>query len=267
MGEINTCLKRTFTIFNIIFAIAGAVIILLAVLAQVVTSSNGAANLDNRLTGLIMLYVVGSITMVVAVLGAYGAHKEKKGPLIAFLVCMVIGSMIMLRVGFTTVFARPQMEPVLEETFRRFLPLDEAREDVQEMANAMQDRMQCCGLFSYKDWGNNIPVSCLCDNVEEEEEDKCMNVNYNFLMTQKSVYSKPCFPILMHYVLLITDITLAIVFTLAALALLGLGLSSLMIHQLRHPNRAPVMLTVPAIFTPQPPKYQELHNPPSYTTY
>lgn len=265
MGVINTCLKRTFTIFNIIFAIVGGLIILLAVLAQILTSVQGAENLENRTTSLILLYVVGVITMVIAILGAYGAHKEKKGPLIAFLVCMVIGSMMMLRVGITTAFARPQMEPLLEETFHRFLPLDQATEEVQSMTNALQSQMHCCGLFSYTDWGKNIPDSCLCSQ-EDEEEDKCQTVTYNIIMLKKSVYTATCFPILMHYVLLITDVLLGIVFTLAVLALLGMGLSSLMIHQLRHPNRPPVLLTVP-VFSPQPPKYQELQNPPSYPGY
>lgn len=49
-----------------------------------------------------------------------------------------------------------------------------------------------------------------------------------------------------------------------SLQLLGMILSSIMIHQLRNPNTTTVLLTVPAIFTSPPPKYQELHNPPSY---
>uniref|UniRef100_A0A8C6U4S7 Tetraspanin n=1 Tax=Neogobius melanostomus TaxID=47308 RepID=A0A8C6U4S7_9GOBI len=266
MGDISTCLKRTFTIFNIIFAVIGGLIILLGVLAQILTSVNGAANLENRTTSLIMLYVVGAITMVIAILGAYGAHKEKKGPLIAFLVCMVLGSMMMLRAGISTAFARPQLEPVLEDAFRKFLPLDQASEEIQKMTNALQSQMHCCGLFSYTDWGNNIPESCLCSQEEEEEEYKCQTVDYKEIMLETSVYRATCFPILMHYVLLITDVMLAVVFTLAAFALLGMGLSSLMIHQLRHPNRPPILLTVP-VFSPQPPKYQELQNPPSYPGY
>ncbi|KAJ0012692.1 hypothetical protein NQD34_017026 [Periophthalmus magnuspinnatus] len=127
--------------------------------------------------------------------------------------------------------------------------------------------MHCCGLFSYEDWRNNIPDSCLCE--QQEYGDKCETVNY--YVSIKTYYlwhnGMPCFPILMHYVLLIVDVMLGIVFTLAALAILGLGLSSLMIHQLRHPNRSPVVLGIPAVFTPQPPKYQELQNPPSYPGY
>lgn len=57
---------------------------------------------------------------------------------------------------------------------------------------------------------------------------------------------------------------LNLIFSILTLQLLGMTLSSIMIHQLRYPNRPTVVLSVPAIFTTPPPKYQELHNPPQY---
>lgn len=38
--------------------------------------------MEGRTSGLIVLYVVGTVTMVIAILGAYGAHKESKVSLI-----------------------------------------------------------------------------------------------------------------------------------------------------------------------------------------
>ncbi|XP_070709691.1 tetraspanin-8-like [Pempheris klunzingeri] len=263
MAQINTCLKRIFTIFNIFFAIIGGVVIALALLFQALTSVNGGEALEGRTTGLVVLYIVGSITLVIAILGAYGAHKESKVSLIMFLVCMVIGSLLMLRAGIPAATVRPQMDAVLEEKFRELLPLDTAREDVKNVAISLQTQLHCCGLFSYEDWEGNIPDSCLC-NQEEEMEGKCQSVSYRNIMLRKSVYIKTCFPIISHYVLLVTDIMIGVVFTLAALALLGMTLSSIMIHQLRHPDQPTILMTVPAIFTTAPPKYQELHNPPQY---
>ncbi|XP_041819682.1 tetraspanin-8-like [Chelmon rostratus] len=264
MAQVNTCLKRTFTIFNIFFAIVGGIIIALALLSQVMTNVNGGDNLEGRTTGLLVLYIVGSVTMVIAILGAYGAHKESKVCLIVFLVCMVIGSLLMLRVGIPAASARPKLEGMLENKFRSLLPLDEASDEVKNMAESLQTQLHCCGLFSYEDWEQKIPDSCLC-NQEEELEGKCQSVGYTLLMQpKKSVYIKTCFPIIMYYVLLVIDIMIGVVFTLAVLALLGMVLSSIMIHQLRYPDRPTVLLSVPAIFTTPPPKYQELHNPPQY---
>ncbi|XP_041636366.1 tetraspanin-8-like [Cheilinus undulatus] len=265
MAQVNTCLKRIFTIFNIFFAIVGGVIIGLALLSQVVT--NVESNMEGRATGLLLLYIIGAITMIIAILGAYGAHKENKGCMIAFLVCMVIGSLVLLRGGIVLAAGRPKVEPLLEEKFRQMLPLDQAPEDDQEVANLLQKTFHCCGLFSYDDWRDDIPESCLCD--EDQSEGQCQTINYKNLMRQgagpKKVYAQACFPIMMYYLNLMFSILIGITFSLATLALLGMALSSVIIHQMRYPNRATVVLSVPAIFTPGLPKYQELQNsPPKY---
>ncbi|KAM9334543.1 tetraspanin-8-like [Symphorus nematophorus] len=264
MAQINTCLKRVFTIFNLFFAIIGGVIITLALLSQVLTNVHGGDNLEGRTAGLIVLYVVGAVTMVIAILGAYGAHRESKVALIVFLVCMVLGSLLMLRTAIPAAVARPKLEGVLEEKFREVLPLNTASEDVQAMANALQTQLHCCGLFGYEDWRQDVPDSCLCSQ-QEELKGNCQPINYKrLLQLKKSVYTKPCFPIVVHYVLLVADVMIGVLFTLAVLALLGLALSSAMIHQMRYPDRPTVLLTVPAIFSTAPPKYQELQNPPRY---
>ncbi|KAM7378570.1 hypothetical protein PAMA_013461 [Pampus argenteus] len=267
MAKVNRCLKRTFTAFNVFFAVVGAAIIGLALLSQILT--NGADDLPGRTTGLIILYVVGIVTMVIAILGAYGAHEENRVALIVFLVCMVIGSLLTLRAGVPFAIARPTVEGILEDNFREFLPLDAASDDVKDMANTLQTKLHCCGLFSYEDWRQNIPDSCLCDQ-EEQLEGQCQNVQtvgYKVinvcLFTPVSVFhddgkvhlhqgqwsrtavnlkkrlcssrldetnseseifnsscvlSQTCFPTLMHYTMLLADITIGVVFTLAALA-------------------------------------------------
>ncbi|CAN9508221.1 unnamed protein product [Ophioblennius macclurei] len=260
MAQINTTLKLVFTIFNVIFAIIGGLIVTLALIAQIVTSVG--QDIENRTVGLIALYVFGGITMVVAVLGAYGAHKEKKGALVAFLVCMVIGSLVMLRVAIPTAIARPELQDILESRFRSYIPLNEAPQEVQTLANTLQTQMHCCGLFDYTDWSDDIPESCEC-NPRLSEISDCRKVTYQEVMT-KFVYAEPCFPILMKYILLVADITLGVVLTLAIFALLGMILSSIMIHQMRFPDRPTVLLSVPTVFSGAPPKYQELHNAPMY---
>ncbi|KAI3366819.1 hypothetical protein L3Q82_009235, partial [Scortum barcoo] len=291
--------------------IVGGVIISLALLSQVLTNLNGGNEVEGRTSGLIILYVVGSVTMVIAILGAYGAHRESKVSLIVdfyveylynvslllvlhhlletteFLVCMVIGSLLMLRAGIPAAAARPKLEGFLENAFREKLPLDKASYEVKNIGRCPADpdtaeefyevsaqkktkipsfswkQLHCCGLFSYKDWEDQIPDSCECNQMEEEG--KCQTINYGpGILQQKSVYIKTCFPIILHYALLVADIVIGVIFVLAVLALLGMILSSIMIHQLRYPNRPTVLLSVPAIFTTPPPKYQELHNPPQY---
>ncbi|XP_036005040.1 23 kDa integral membrane protein [Fundulus heteroclitus] len=262
MAHINSCLKRTFIGFNLLFAVIGLLIIGLTMLCQIYTSAEEEESMENRTTGLIGLYIMGAVTMMLGLLGAYGAYREHKVSLIVFLVCMIIGALVMIRGGIPTAITRPQIEGMLEQKFREFLPLNSASFQVKNMADTLQTKMHCCGLFSYTDWNGDIPASCLCSMEEEEEGYECKRISYNYLMQAMNIYSKPCFPILIRYVLLFADVMLGVFFTLAALAVLGMILSSIMIHQLRHPNRAPLILGIHTIFTPGPPKYEELHNPP-----
>lgn len=257
MTAVNPCLKRTFTFFNILFAVVGALFIALALTSQALTNTHGGQDIEGRTTGLILLYFLGSVTMVIAILGVYGAQKENRVALIVFLVCMVLGSLMMLKIGVPSVIARPKLKGIMEETFHRLLPLDEATKDVQTVVETLQTGFSCCGLFGYQDWRQQIPDSCFCG--AEVEEDQCQ------LVDTKLVFRKTCFPVVLHYITMISDIILGVVFTLAVLALLGMVLSSLMIHQLRvAPIRPTMVLTVPPAFIPQPPKYQQLYNPPEY---
>ncbi|XP_030575958.1 tetraspanin-8-like [Archocentrus centrarchus] len=260
MGKINTCLKSVFAVFNILFAIVGGIIIGLALVAQFYTSIQ--ENLTGRTTGLFVLYIVGAVTLVIAVLGAYGAHTESKCSLVMFLVCTILGSLVMLVLAIPAAVIRSKAEGMMEHHFQQYLPLDQSTDNIKNIANNFQKNFHCCGLFSHSDW-NEIPDSCLCDE-EEQEEGECQNIGYSDFMLQRSIYSKTCFPIIMYYALFAVDITIGLVFTLTLLALFGMILSSIMIHQIRYTNQPTILLTMPTIFSPQPPKYEELHNPPPY---
>ncbi|KAG7218934.1 hypothetical protein INR49_019408 [Caranx melampygus] len=202
MAQINACLKRVFTVFNILFAIIGVLIIGFTLLSQV---SIGIHEDKYFHHGLLLCYTVGTITMVIAILGAYGAYKERLVPLIIF-------------------------PSIMEQKLKAFLPLDQASPEDQNEVNFLQSQS----------------------------------------LLSKSIYTKPCFPIILHFMQLVLDIALAIVFSLLVLALLGMILSSIIIHQMRYPTNPgraaavpPAFTSVPAVFIGAPPKYQELHNPPN----
>ncbi|KAM9824766.1 tetraspanin-8-like [Neosynchiropus ocellatus] len=262
MTQVNTCLKRTFTVFNIILALIGAVIIALGILIQVMSRGSGALNVEDRYFSLIVLYVVGGATLGIAFLGVYGSNKEKYAAMVVYLVLMVCGTLAMLRIGIPAAVFRPKLDGVLEESFRHLTPLNQASEEVQDMMNNVQSVMHCCGLFGADDWNQEIPASCSCD---PEEEYECRLVDYmSLLRKKKSIYSQACVPLLMPYILLGFDIMIGVVFSTCVVVLMGLILSGIIVHQMRYSKTAATRVSVPAVFTHMPPKYQELQNPPSY---
>lgn len=263
MAQVNTCLKRTFTTFNVLFAVVGGVIVVLALLLQMLYHTHGGEDFEGQIPVLILLYVIGGVTMAIAILGAYGAHKENRAALIVFLVCMVLGSLLMLKAGVSAALNRSTFQTTLESHFRTLVPLDQSPENVQNKISSMQSTLECCGLFSYADWRSHVPDSCSCSpGLEEQGEKRCMQIQSSEML----VFREPCVPVIMHLINIFLNICLVVIFCLAALALLGLVLSSIILHQMRvRPASLPtVLVRIPAVFTPQPPKYQELYNAPQY---
>ncbi|XP_026218236.1 tetraspanin-8-like [Anabas testudineus] len=258
MAPVNSCLKHTFTAFNILFAIIGGLILLLTFQRHIFTNFNDDENVQ---VGIYCLYIVGTVTLVISILGAYGAHRGSKVCLSVFLGCMVTGTLVMLIYGIPAAISRPRVEGIFENFMRSALPLDKAPEDLRNEVETIQTKMHCCGLFSYTDWGNNIPESCTCN----PSEDKCLSISYSDLsFMERFVYSETCFHFLSDKFQLIIDIIIGIFFTLASLALLGTILSSIIIHQMRQTTRPTVVLKIPTTFI-SPPKYQKFEDePPAY---
>uniref|UniRef100_A0A8C9ZBM2 Tetraspanin n=1 Tax=Sander lucioperca TaxID=283035 RepID=A0A8C9ZBM2_SANLU len=257
MTQVNSCLKWLLTIFNIIFAIVGVIIIMIGMESQL-SYANGALALDVHTFRKPELYIVGSIIMVIAILGAVGAYNESKACMILFLVCMILGSIVMLLLGSLTAVIRSKLPAVLEAAYRPALPLDRTLYDMRNQMERLQTKMECCGLFSFEDWEGNIPRSCLCSKLWGT----CQEVhNKGSQLPKMSVHAKACVPIIEEESLMLADVYVGVFFTLAVLGLLGMVLSSIMIHQLRNPSRpVAVLMSVPAYFNQPPPRYEELQN-------
>lgn len=275
MAKRCSCFQRLFIFFNVLFAIAGGVIIGLGLLGQFIYHGS-TEEFENQSKGFVVLYVVGGITMFMSLLGAYGAHREKRIPLIMFLVACFIVCFCLLRVAVPTAMYRPEVERIVEEKFREVLPLNEASPDVRQLTEKFQLNLKCCGLFGYTDWGDNVPDSCLCQGEEDLIEGTCQNIPYQLLILsefrmtghQKLIYKQPCFPIIEGYMAKVLDIVLGVFFGFAALALLGVVMSAVLLAQLRSSNVAvPVVFSVSShpskfSFSSHPPKYSELYNEP-----
>ncbi|XP_028810954.1 tetraspanin-8-like isoform X2 [Denticeps clupeoides] len=256
MVSANSLLKALFIFFNQLFVVVGGVIFSLGLLCHVFTNE---AEFEERKMGIFYLYLVGALTIIIALLGAYGAHKEKKSMLIVFFVGMCLACSVMLRFAVPSAIIRPQMEEAVESYFRSLVPLDRTPPSTRHMAELLQAQFKCCGIFNgYKDW-QRIPQSCVCQDDEFENCDSVSLTPYETLFSQRvtMVYTQSCGPMLVNYVVKIFDIWLGICFGLAALALLGVVMSSLLLVQMKPPKfRRPMIFSLSS----HPPKYSELIN-------
>ncbi|KAM9467905.1 tetraspanin-8-like [Clarias gariepinus] len=252
MAKISPCFKWTFVFFNSLFAIFGIVIIVLGLIGQPYVESDAMA-------GLILLYVTGSIIFCIAVLGAYGAHKESKCALIVFFILMCLATAGMLRIAFPLAFNHKQMSSYVSEYLKKEITLTK---DQEHALKPIQEHFHCCGLFNgYKDWRDEVPESCSC--VNPNADDTCERImtspfkspwkysNYE----SRRVWSKSCGPIMMEYIDYLLIVIMAVFFSLAALAILGGLMSLAMIIRVSAPSETQLP-SFPLSY--KPPKYSEV---------
>ncbi|KAJ8269296.1 hypothetical protein COCON_G00119030 [Conger conger] len=263
MAKVNSCFKGLFVFFNILFGIAGGVLLTLGILAH--SFYHDHEEFSSMFVGVVVLYLMGGITMAISFLGAYGAFKEKKWPLIVFAASMALGFCGLLRAGTLVIILRPEVKSETEEHFRAILPLDEAAPEFKQVADMLQTQLKCCGLFNgYQDWRSSIPDSCRCSRWDLES-DKCERVEAAMRFdeeldsdSQQLVYKQPCFPIIEKYMDRYFNMATGIIFGFAFLALMGLIMSVVLIWYIkRRDPPAPMIFS----FNQDPPKYTQLYNP------
>ncbi|KAK1790280.1 hypothetical protein P4O66_014192 [Electrophorus voltai] len=243
MPKINPCFKKTFVVFNVLFAVFGLVILAVAGLVHLFLEE-----FDEKWSVVLSLYVTGGVTFIIATLGAYGAHTENKGLLIAFFTLMCTGTVILFRVAVPVAILRSEMILTMKTEMNHLVPLDRTRPNVQYMLVMFQKTFQCCGFFNgYQDWGEEVPDSCDCVStyVHPDECQQMTSVSaYKriFQLSNKSrmVYKEPCGPVLMQYLNKIYSSILGVLFGLAALALLGTVMSLAMIIRVSATGHSPL---------------------------
>ncbi|XP_056223593.1 uncharacterized protein LOC130163424 isoform X2 [Seriola aureovittata] len=233
--SIMTWVGHLFVIISIFIVITATLCLLLSqgLPSPAADCLHRGVDVEVEKTNRTVLHIMESdvVTMgivVIGILGVYGGLKRNLVALIVFLGCTVgsltVGWLMVRDVGgVPAATVRPQLESMTEEWWRSRLPLDQASDDIKNWVEGLQSILGCCGIFSYKDWEDKIPDSCLCIQEEKEGvEGLCQTVNYsNFLLNlfwqKKSVFSKPCFPIIMISIRTDTDIAQRVHFLLVVL--------------------------------------------------
>ncbi|CAL8386639.1 unnamed protein product [Boreogadus saida] len=220
MGKINCCLKCVFVLLNAVFGIFGVLMIIGLVKAQVVEPQLSSEMGTGSWAGL-WVFSVGML--LVSILGLTAALTKKTALLKGFAGLMGAIMIIMMILGIVVAYYRNQLKNITPDSMRQMM----ADDTVQEGLGNVQGQFQCCGLMSYEDWGNSIPLSCEC------LEDNMCTDRPGHLEGPAKIYSRPCFPIMYDLVVHVLTVSMGVFFGFAVTALLCLGASLLMIGQLR----------------------------------
>ncbi|XP_076016015.1 uncharacterized protein LOC143008235 isoform X2 [Genypterus blacodes] len=187
--------------------------------------------------GFLVLQVFGPLTLVLSLLGVCAAIADIRALLLLFSAQMLVEFVALMVVASPLLQVQAQVDGGLEEVFLNVAPLHRSDHQFQTELNKLQNSDFCCGLRSYEDWEDQLPVSCYCSSLSDDDmqsnvqpgnfssDGSCVLLGHDFdpltsEVTEKLwIKVKPCGPILKsHLVFLIK---------MAALSLsLVLGLDS-----------------------------------------
>ncbi|XP_076152884.1 tetraspanin-8-like [Alosa pseudoharengus] len=267
MANGSVVLRNIFGFFNLLFAIFGVLVIVLALVVHV--------HLNNvqefgQIAAVFVLYVIGFITLAISFLGAYGAFRQVKWMLVVFLVLMCVGFLFLVCAAGIMAFLQSQINQEIEQAFNKMGPLDQTSEDFKKFMDGLQKSMQCCGAFNgSSDWNDHVPESCDCSPSEKAKSDTCVALpGYSIAVfsnreeSGRFVYKQSCGPLFLDILNKLLNITTGILFGLTALTFLGIAISSCLIHHINKSRNAGVVLAPAFVFSTEPPKYNMLVNEP-----
>ena len=240
-----TCIKVTFICFNLIFWMAGIVILIVGIWlhSQKDEAARDYAHLSgniNYINGPTFCISVGAITILVSFLACCGARTEQ----ICMLGCytgllIVILTIEIVAITVTYVY-REKIETLLRDDFQKTLnkygQTDWGR--LTTSIDELQKDFHCCGNNKYSDWfetswglnnTNSVPQSC-CRKPNEKD------CNINLSKDSQKIYRCGCYNHVKKHLLENLHIISGFGVWIAMIEILGIVFSTCLICRLRQKN-------------------------------
>ncbi|XP_062373833.1 tetraspanin-8-like [Sardina pilchardus] len=239
MAPINTCLRKTFIVIDVIIGILGIIWLVLSLIIHGILHASGQDNLSET----ILVYVIGVVIVVTCAVGLYGILKKKQWALIVFSVGMIAISLPSLVEAVSTTVKLNMTEENAKVALKLEGSLDGQTLATQSRFTDLQERFQCCGFLNgVHDWGNVIPPSCRCPDTLENSA-HCISLNVTWRKTSTTeeiqVYEQPCFPYLFNEVRKEWKIEAAVNLTYILCMVVGAVLSIIILCQMRKKTFTP----------------------------
>lgn len=177
--------------------------------------------------GLKLLQGFGPITVILSVLGVCAAALDLKTLLLVFSALIFVEFVALMIVASPLVQIQAQMDGAVDEVFLNVTPLYRTESYIQGELNKLQFSDSCCGLRSFEDWDNQLPVSCFCTPPAADQllDNSCVMVESDLRTPPPLwVHSEPCGPILKSYLSFPIKLRIGIISAVATLTMAAIAL-------------------------------------------
>ncbi|XP_076009224.1 tetraspanin-8-like isoform X2 [Genypterus blacodes] len=162
-----------------------------------------------------VMYTMSILSLPLAIIGIYGASKEKKWALILFTVGMILGSLIVFTFIIFLLSIQNLIAETVEHEYLNLMPFNNASRFALNDLEHIQAEFHCCGVQQgYQDWGYNISESCLC---KEDSTNPCVAAPKNSSLFDPKegdqhvmIYEEPCITFLVFHVILVLNIMVVV---------------------------------------------------------
>ncbi|KAI4882992.1 hypothetical protein NFI96_015803 [Prochilodus magdalenae] len=229
---LNVLLAKSF-LSTFCLQIFGVILLLFGIVANSIKGAPLEASkipLFGWTYGVFLSVGFGLATILLSILGLYGAYKVQVLPLLLYSVFMAIKLIVLTVLAIIATLKQPQVESEIQLSFGRMTTDLSTDPVLWRELNKLQHRAQCCGLNNYTDWNDHIPHSCLCppnypdcvrvSKTKVQNIEGIRNSNSETASPEEMdfyVYRMICGPILMEFVRNCFRILLGIIFTLATI--------------------------------------------------
>ncbi|CAN9508369.1 unnamed protein product [Ophioblennius macclurei] len=234
MTKTNRCLRGIFLAFNGLFAGLGVLLIYGTVKATAFSSE--FASMGGPSMAWIWVFSIG--VLVISCLGVYAGKTEKILLLKIFAGFMVAGMIIMMILGIVMAVGKNKIAEAFASPSDEIVQHAMTDPSMRQNLNELQLNGHCCGIWQPSDWGNEIPESCNCNYKTEGlavlgfSRAQCTAKPAGFNGPTR-IYGQPCSEVIVLLCNMVFNAGMGFCFGLAVIALLGLLISGLMIHQVK----------------------------------
>jgi len=169
------CLQTTFCVFNAIIAVLAAACV--GIGAWALAAPNGFLADMNKVidqlpegsgfsagdiqSAAVLIVIIGSVILLIAGIGCFGAWKDSKCLLGTFFIAMLIVCALVVAV-VVLLYAYPgKISEEFKKAFNKYIDSDNA--EAKKVVESFENTLKCCGVdgpSDYKDKGKTEPEIC-----------------------------------------------------------------------------------------------------------
>ncbi|XP_034396790.1 leukocyte surface antigen CD53 [Cyclopterus lumpus] len=194
------CLKYTMCFANLLCFMCGVAVLIFGVYMMVNFKMAALTPTLASFTSANMLLISGIVITCVSFLGFLGALKENRCLLLTFFLVLFILMLVELTAACLLLMYEGQIASMVKDDLNKGLEKAKGKNvnttDVMSEWDVVQEKLDCCGVHNWTDWGDKVPESCCLTDCRTQNakyrEKGCLETlknlfEENFLTTGISV--------------------------------------------------------------------------------